>query len=506
MTKPVLQPVSDKPLDGTAPNNPRSMKQPRQLVILFLTEMWERYGFYTMRGILVLYMTKVFLFSDTRAYSVFAAFAALVYLSPLFGGLVADRFLGFRRSVLLGGILLAAGYGLLSLPGKGLVFHLALGTIIVGNGFFKPNVSGLMGQLYGENDSRREGGFTIFYAGINVGSFIPPLLTGWIIIRFGWYLAFLMASVGVLAGTAIFFFGLRKHRELGTAPDRARTPAERIANYFFIGAGILGSIYLFAELLRNTGLATILLLVIGGLFLAYSFSRSFSYRDIRRDRLIAVHILIIFSIVFWALYQQGAMSLTIFTEFNVGRNEGGWTIPTVMFQSINPFFIILLAPFMSRLWLRLNRHGWNPSVPAKFALGTILMGLGFAILPWAIGFDDPAGKINLWWVVLSYFLQTMGELFLSPVGLSMITRLSPKKLVGMMMGVWFFATALANALAGFISEWTALPSGSNAPRLTDLPFSHVFEIIGWIAVGVGIIFLFFAPILKRLINDNPRRI
>ena len=229
MTKPVLQPVSDKPLDGTAPNNPRSMKQPRQLVILFLTEMWERYGFYTMRGILVLYMTKVFLFSDTRAYSVFAAFAALVYLSPLFGGLVADRFLGFRRSVLLGGILLAAGYGLLSLPGKGLVFHLALGTIIVGNGFFKPNVSGLMGQLYGENDSRREGGFTIFYAGINVGSFIPPLLTGWIIIRFGWYLAFLMASVGVLAGTAIFFFGLRKHRELGTAPDRARTPAERIA-------------------------------------------------------------------------------------------------------------------------------------------------------------------------------------------------------------------------------------------------------------------------------------
>lgn len=500
--KKVLQSGFQDSRGGSPANDSPPARQPRLLFILFLTEMWERYGFYTMRGILVLYMTRVFLFSDTRAYSVFAAFAALLYLTPLFGGWAADRFLGFRRSVLLGGVLLATGYGLLGLPGKGLIFHLALGTIIVGNGFFKPNVSGLVGQLYGKNDPRRDGGFTIFYAGINVGSFIPPLITGWIIIQFGWHLAFLMAGAGVLIGTIIFFFGLRKHPELGASPDPGLSPSVRLGNYFIIGAGTLGAIYLFAELLRNTDLANILLFVLGGLFLAYSFSRSFSYRDIRRERLIAVHILIIFSIVFWALYQQGAMSLTIFTEFNVGRGEGGWTIPTVMFQSINPFFIIILAPFISRLWLRLDRHGWNPSIPAKFALGTIFMGLGFVILPLAIGFDDPAGKINLWWVVLSYSLQTLGELFLSPVGLSMITTLSPKKLVGMMMGVWFFATALANALAGFISEWTALPSGSNDPLATDQPFSHVFGVIGWIAIGVGVIFLFFAPILKQLIDGG----
>ncbi len=489
-------------IPAPTPNGSLPNKQPRQLFILFLTEMWERYGFYTLRGILVLYLTRVFLLSDTRAYAIFAAFAALVYLTPIFGGWVADRFLGFQRSVILGGLLLAAGYGLLGIPGKGMLFHLALGTIIAGNGFFKPNVSGLVGQLYGKNDPRREGGFTIFYAGINIGSFIPPLITGWIIIRFGWGPAFLLAGAGVLVGTLIFYFGLRKHPELGGPPDTGRTPAGRSVNYLLIGAGTLASIYLFAELLRDTDLANILLFVIGGIFLAYSFTRSFTYRDLQRERLIAVHILILFSIVFWALYQQGAMSLTIFTEFNVVREEGNWTIPTVMFQSINPFFIILLAPFISRLWLRLNRYGCNPSIPAKFAGGTILMGLGFVILPLAIGFDDPAGKINLWWVVLSYFLQTLGELFLSPVGLSMVTRLSPPKLVGMMMGVWFFATALANALAGLISEWTAIPSGSNDPRLTDQPFSRVFGTIGWIAVGVGIIFLFLAPTLKHLIEGQ----
>ncbi|HPQ66357.1 MAG TPA: peptide MFS transporter, partial [bacterium] len=451
-----------------------------------------------------LYMTKVFLFSDTAAYAMFAAFAALLFLTPLFGGWVADRFLGFRRSVLVGGVLLAVGYGLLGIPGRGMLFRLALGTIIVGNGFFKPNVSGVVGQLYGKNDPRRDGGFTIFYAGINIGSVIPPLVTGWIIIRFGWHPAFLVAASGVLVGTAIFFFGLRKRPELGAPPDTVRTRAERLGNYLLIGVGTPAAVYLFAELLRDTALTNVLLFVVGGLFLAYSFSRSFSYRDRRRERLIAVHILILFSIVFWALYQQGAMSLTIFTEFNVGREVGGWTIPTVMFQSVNPFFVILLVPFISRLWLRLERRGWNPSIPAKFALGTIFMGLGFVILPLAVAGAGAAGKTSLWWVVASYFLQTLGELFISPVGLSMITGLSPKKLVGMMMGVWFFATALANALAGFVSDWTALPSGTNNPLLTDRPFSHVFGIIGWIAVGVGVVFLFFAPILKGLIEGAKR--
>jgi len=258
-------------------------RQPRQLSVLFLTEMWERYGYYTMRGILVLYMTKVFLFSNTRAYTTFAAFTALVYLTPLFGGWIADRFLGFRRSVVLGGVLLAAGYGLLSLPGQGLIFQLALGTLIVGNGFFKPNVSSLVGQLYGKNDPRREGGFTIFYAGINVGSLIPPLITGWVIIQFGWHIAFVMAGIGVLIGTLVFYFGLRKHPHLGAPPDTGQTPALRLGNYFLISVGTLAAIYLFAELVKNTGVTNILLFVGGGIFLAYSFSRSFSFKDIRRD-------------------------------------------------------------------------------------------------------------------------------------------------------------------------------------------------------------------------------
>lgn len=451
-----------------------------------------------MRAVLVLYMTKVFLLSDNNAYSIFAAFTALVYLTPIMGGFFADRLLGFKRSILLGGLFLVAGYGLLAIPHSMLTFYLGLGTVIIGNGFFKPNVSGIVGQLYKENDPRRDGGFTIFYAGINVGSLIPPLITAWVIAQFGWSSAFLMASSGVLAGLIIFWVGLRHHPDLGQPPATDHSKIKKhLLHIGLVGGSILG-IVLSAELVRHTHFANGFLFILGSAFLFFTIRQSLRFYREQRDKLILCHILILFSVVFWALYQQAAMSLTIFTEYNVDRTLAGWQIPTILFQSVNPIFIILLGPLLSKFWLWLDKRNLDPSIPGKFAWATILMGAGFVVLPLALIFRNSQGEIAWSWIVLSYFLQTVGELLLSPIGLSMITKLSPPRLVGMMMGAWFFATALANSLAGYIAEWTTVPSGTNDPLATDAAFAHVFGLVGWIACGIGIILLLFVPFLKRL--------
>jgi len=488
--------------EGSVPLAGSSTRQPRPLAILFLTEMWERYGYYTMRAVFVLYLTKVFLLSDTKAYAMFATFSALAFLTPLFGGMVADRVLGFRRSVLLGGVLLAAGYAMLGLSGDGPLFHAALGAVIVGNGFFKPNVSGIVGQLYGAGDPRREGGFTIFYAGINVGSVLPPLITGWVILRHGWHAAFLMAAAGVFLGTVIFAAGLRGHPELGapSEPRTGRRPGRLTGTV--VALGTLASVLLSGLLTRSPRGADLLLLLVGGAVFAGSLARSMRFEAVQRSRLIGIHAMILISLVFWALYQQAGMSLTLFTEYNVGRTVGAWTVPTIMLQSVNPFLVLLLAPAASRLWLHLETKGRNPSIPAKFALGTILMGAGFLLLLLAIRSADSSGRIGLGWVVASYALQTTGELLISPVGLSMISRLTPAGMVGLVMGLWFFATALGNTLAGWISEWTALPSGSNDPLLTDPAFAHVFGGTGAAAIFAGALFLVFSAHLDRLLEGR----
>jgi len=268
--------------------------------------------------------------------------------------------------------------------------------------------------------------------------------------------------------------------------------------------GSVISVGIFALLVRYNMASNILLFTVGIFFVIYATVRSFEYERWQRDRLLACMILVIFSIVFWALYQQSGMSLTIFTEYNVDRNILGWTVPTVMFQACNPLVIVLFAPILAKFWIFLDKRGRDPSVSTKFAWGTIFMGLGFAMMPLAIWTAAPNGQINLWWIVVSYFLQSIGELLLSPVGLSMVTDLSPKKMVGLMMGIWFFASAAANAVAGFLSEWTTLPSGTNAPRVTDPAFAHVFGILGIFSVALGVCLIIATPALTRMITrDKP---
>lgn len=469
-----------------------SVKQPQALYFISATNLWERFGYYTTRSILVLYMIKKLLLPHEKAYAIFASFTALLYLAPLLGGYLADVFLGSKRGVLFGGILLASGYFLLSVPGMHF-FYTALAMVIIGNGLFMPNISNTLGEIYAINDIRREGGFSILYSAINMGAFIPPLITAGIISLFGWNSAFFMAGIGTLISIAIFYFFDYRHSNL---------PEIKKNHFLLIGLGVLLTIFLSISLIKNSQIANRVLFLSGGLLTLKIFIDSFRFSTETRNKLLACLLLTAFSILFCVLCEQAAMSLTLYTEYNVNRNEAGWVIPTVAFLALNPFFIIICGPLVSKLWTMLDEKKLNPSIPTKFALGTIFVGLGFVILPLGISMQESTGQINLWWIVSSYLLQSIGELFVMPIGLSMITSYSPKKMVGLMIGVWYFATAIANVLAGIASIWTVLPSGNTSPLATSAAYSSVFGTLGWSTLFAGIILLGFVKRIRKLMEGK----
>lgn len=487
-------------------------KQPRKLYALFLTEMWERYGFYTINAALVLYMTKVLLLNDAPSYAIFGAFSALLYLTPTIGGYLADRLLGFRYSIFIGGVFLTLGYALLAIP-HFTYFYLGLSAIIIGNGFFKPCVSSIVGELYGTNDPRREGGFSIFYAGINLGGLFPPLIIAAVVAFIGWWAVFIMAAIGVLLGMFIFGITIKPKDNLGKPPECVQGK-NLLPAYALLALGIGMAFIVCYALMIRTNLANTLLFIGGGIFVAYALTKSFRFEPQARNRLLLCHLLIFFSIVFWVLYQQSASALTIYTEYNTNRALFGfyspfslyyssWHIPTVAFQSVNPIVIIVFAPILSWLWTRLDKYDLNPSIPAKFALGTIFMGAGFVLIPFAMHFFLQANsQISQWWIDASYLLQSIGELMLSPVGLSMVTELSPVAMIGLMMGAWFFASAVANALAGIVAQWTTVPSNSNDPHVTYHAYYTVFNGMGWTSVIIGFVMLALTPMLKRMLGQR----
>jgi POT family proton-dependent oligopeptide transporter len=464
-------------------------KQPNALYVISASNLWERFCYYTTRGILTLYMVKVLLFTHHKAYAVFAAFNALLYLAPLCGGYLGDSFLSSQRGVLFGGFLLSIGYFFLATPGIQ-CFYIGLATVIIGNGFFMPNISSVLGRIYYENDPRQEGGFSILYSAINIGAFIPPLISASIISFFGWHAAFFVAGLGALLGVLIFYVFVYQYS----------LPAKiTIGNYVVFIAGLVLAIILTQALVTNTHIANMTLFSVGGLLVIYVIKGSFRFVTQVRYKLWVCLLLTAYSVLFCVLYEQAAMSLTMYTEYNVDRNWHHWLIPTTMFLAFNPLFIVICGPLISKLWIWLDMKNLNPSIPAKFGLGTILIGMGFIILPLGISMQSSVGQINLGWVVLSYFLQSIGELLVYPVGLSMMTALSPKKMVGLMVGIWYFATAIGNSLAGFASTLTVLSSGKIAPLNTSATYSFVFGTLGWSATVAGLILLVFVkPIVKLL--------
>jgi POT family proton-dependent oligopeptide transporter len=468
-------------------------KQPLKLYLICFVSLWERYAFYTMRGILVLYMTQKFLFSNSQSYSIFAVFSALLYLTPLFGGHLADKVLGAKRAIIIGGGCLALGYALLAVPGLE-YFYLGLGAIIIGSGLFIPNIATMVSDLYKDNATLREGGFSIFYTSINIGALIPPLVAAIIVIKFGWNAAFIMAAVSMILSIITCIFSVKTEQQQELNLNHLRSLGLAV---LLIAMAVFSAI-----LVTHTFYADIIIFVFSGLFILYTVYKSFSYDVLQRKKLLACLLLIILSIVFSVLYQQAGMSLTIYTEFNVGRHLGQWYVPTIMFQSLNPLFIILLGPFMARLWMHLSKNRTNPSISIKFGAGTVFMGLGFIILTLAIVYTAHQGVINLWWIVASYFLQTVGEMLVSPIGLSMVSELSPVKMVGLMMGTWYFATSVADALAGFVANWTTTPSGSNEPLITSPVYYHTFALIGGISLIVGIFIIIISPFINTMIGKR----
>ena len=438
-----------------------SSGHPPGLYLLFFTEMWERFSYYGMRGILTLYLSKTLIegglgFAKADSTIIYGWFTGLVYLTPIIGGYIADKYLGQRRAILIGGVTMMFGqFSLASTPHLGTwATWLGLALIILGNGFFKPNISTIVGNLYEQGDPRRDSAFTIFYMGINLGALLAPIVCGYlaedmfavkeivngktVIKRYAFEYGFLAAGIGMLLGQILFNALAQKY--LGDIGKSVKQLSKE------------------EQLEHNKPLT-----------------------NEERDRMAVILTITIFTVFFWAGFEQAGSSLTLYTDSYIDRTVGSWLIPTSWFQSVNPLFIVLIGPLFAALWLNLAKKGKDLSIPAKMSLGMVLLGIGFFFMVGAVmerggNIADTNVKAGLYWLVLTYLFHTIGELCLSPIGLSMVTRLAPIKLASMLMGVWFLAPFLAQIVGGYIASY-----------VEKLGALEIFAMIGAFAIAAGLV-------------------
>ena len=577
---------------------------PVGLYVCFTTELWERFSFYGMKYLLLLYLTKYHLFADGEGLDVLGSYAGLVYALPLIGGMIADRYLGMRKSVLFGGILLSLGHILMAVEGHQAinyaagtvlsndltlasgeffaagtalteavmyrdtgalnVFYFALALIVMGVGYLKPNISTIVGKLYSQDDPRRDGGFTIFYMGINIGSFVATLLCGWLGETYGWRYGFGAAGIGMIIGLITFTYGqkyLMGHAE-PSAPEKLKEkflgpinvewsiyllslpflgvfwllvqhePVVLLTQNVFLIIAIVGLIlysmvhtkqdsdnsvaYMIAGLAVVSGLYAIgvnlhfipgsealaenvlygsIALIVG--FVVYGFM---THNSAEFGRTVVLMILILSTVVFWALFEQSAGSMTLFADRVVDRSVGNTTFTAAQFGSLNAGFIMLLAIPFAALWTWLAKVNFEPNTPVKFGLGILQAGLGFGALVFGAQFPDESGHIAMIWLILAYLLHTTGELCLSPVGLSAVTKLSIGNVVGVSMGTWFLATALSETVATRMGKMAAIdiPEGESMDIATvAATYTELFSFLMWFGIGAGVFMILISPILKR---------
>ncbi|QHS10870.1 peptide MFS transporter [Sinimarinibacterium sp. NLF-5-8] len=480
------------------------MGHPRGLFVLFFAEMWERFSYYGMRALLIFYLTQHWLFSDQQASVIYGAYTAMVYIVPAIGGYIADRYLGQRKAVLFGAVVLTIGHFLMGFEGDGgqdsatiNLFWLALAFIIVGSGFLKANISVMVGQLYPRTDVRRDPAYTIFYMGINLGAMLGVLTAGYLGQTWGWKYGFGAAGIGMLLGLVVFVIGKPWLMGNGEAPDpqRLAQPVYGIRFEWLIYLVSLLAVGVVWVLLQNQKVVGTLLGIAGVILIAYVlYTAVFRLPKEDRDRILAALYLIIAQIPFWALFEQAGASINLFTDRSVDRNLLGWEVPASMFQSLNSVYIILLAPLFAWLWMWLGRRGWEPSAPLKFALAVMQVGLGFLVL---VAGARAVGEGNLTPVLflfLFYLIHTTGELCMSPVGLSAMNRLAPASMASLIMGAWFFASATGNFAAGLISAATGGEGAGSNQVLA------VYTNVGWLAIGIGVAMIAVAPLVKRLMH------
>ena len=478
---------------------------PKGLFVCFATEMWERFSYYGMRALLIFYLTQHWEFTDSASYLIYAAYTSLVYITPVFGGILADQILGSKKAVTYGAILLVLGHTGMAIESNVQIFYISLALIVAGVGFLKPNISTMVGSLYEEGDPRRDSGFTIFYMGINIGAFTATLLCGYLGEEIGWAYGFGAAGIGMLLGLIIFLWGQKYLEGLAEPPsNKYMTKINGISyeNWAYISGVVMVLITWF--LVQNSQLVGQLLGGFGVIFIgAWLFYALLKCAPEERDRLIVVGILILFSLMFWALFEQAGSSLNILTDRGVDRVIFGWEVPASMFQSLNAGFIFTIAPLFALLWIALAKRNMEPSTPIKFSIGIVFVGLGFLALVYGMKSSEGL-QTGVFWIILIYLLHTLGELCLSPVGLSSVTKLSPQRIVGFMMGMWFFASAAGNYVAGLIARATASESSGEAGDVFNLAqkqaFMDVYTDVGLIAIGCGIFLAIITPLLKKLMH------
>lgn len=478
---------------------------PRPLWMLFMSEFWERFAFYGMRWALVLYMVAQFHGGDASGQApsnlIYGAYLALVYAAAIFGGYVADRILGYQRSILLGAIIMATGLFMVSMPNEQ-IFKLGLATIIAGNGLFKPNISTMVGKLYAPADGRRDSGFTIFYMGINAGAFIAPILTGWLADQvFGtpempaYKVVFITTGIGMLISMVWFWFGRKQLEGIGRPPEADGGGRRKV---LYVGLGALVAIPVIYFLL-SVGAAKLQWVLTAMFVVLCTMIVLEGIRDgkVARDRSIAMLLIFAFNILFWMFFEQAGSSFTFLADQIVDRDlfgAGGWIFPNAWFQSVNAIGIVVLAPIAAWVWIKLGRM--NPSIPRKFGLGLIFNGLAFTVLMFALSnLVNDAGKIPFWTLFSVYLIQTVGELCLSPIGLSMVTKLAPLKLVGFGMGGWFLSTGIGNNLSGIFAGHVSGDTGmTTASALSGYTFGF------WALVIPGVLLFLIAPLIQKLMH------
>jgi POT family proton-dependent oligopeptide transporter len=490
-------------------SRPTWLGHPRGLFVLFFAEMWERFSYYGMRALLIFYLTKHWLFSDGEAGVIYGAYTALVYITPVIGGYLADRYLGQRKAVLYGAVLLTFGHLMMAVEGGGgqedpaiNAFWLALSFIIVGSGFLKANISVIVGQLYRRTDPRRDPAYTIFYIGINLGAFLGALIAGWLGETYGWAWGFGAAGVGMLLGLIVFVIGKPWLEGRGEAPDAARlkAPVLGIPLEWLIYLGGIACVGVAWWMIQNQGLVGTLLGGFGALLVGYVIFTAVTKLPAHdRDRIFAALFLIMGSILFWALFEQHGSSVNLFTDRHVDRTMLGLEVPASVFQSVNAFYIISLGPLFAGLWLFLAKRGWEPSSPTKFGLALVQVGLSFLVLVW--GAAASPELVPVIFIFLLYLFATTGELCLSPVGLSAMNRLAPAHMASLIMGTWFFASATGNFAAGLIASAT----GGHEGTATKESVLAVYSNVGWLGVGVGILVVILSPLVKRLMHLDTLR-
>ena len=480
-------------------------RHPRGLSTLFFTEMWERFSYYGMRALLVLFMVRAYSkgglgLTDEVATAIYGLYTAGVYLMALPGGWLSDRIFGAQKTVWYGGIIIALGHFTLAMPWTQ-TFYLGLIFVVVGSGILKPNMSALVGELYPEGGARRDAGFTIFYMGVNLGAALGPLACCYLAERVSWHTGFAAAGVGMVLGLVQFRFSKHLLGNAGAAsPQRKRlgnTGIGILAGIVTAGVGLVvsclaGWIVIYPPAIAR--FASWVIVLIAVVYFAYLLL--FLELDrAEKKRIALILVLFLASALFWAGFEQAGSSFNLFAERYTDRviHATGFEIPAGWFQALGPVFVITLAPVMASLWVLLARRNWNPSIPMKFGLGLLFLALGFAVMAAASGFVAAGKQVLPVWLVTTYLIHTVGELCLSPVGLSSVTKLAPRKLVGQMMGFWFLATALGNLIAGLLAGAFSVDAIQQWPamylKITILP------------IAAGLLLILFARLLKRLAPD-----